>query len=251
MLQVRREGPVLRVALNRPEVRNALDDAVIAELTAIFQQLEPGVRAVVLSGEGKTFCAGGDLGWMQRMASYTFEENYRDALKLAAMFQAMLWCPAAVIAQVHGAAFGGGAGLVACADVAVAAEGTQFSFSEARLGLIPATISGAVVQKIGAGHARALFVTAEPFDAAVALRIGLVHDVAPPEALEDRVQSKLSHILRNGPLAVTGSKRIVLESPLSAEESARRLAEARSGEEGQEGVAAFLEKRKASFVVEP
>jgi len=119
------------------------------------------------------------------------------------------------------------------------------------LGLIPATISGAVVQKIGAGHARALFVTAEPFDAAVALRIGLVHDVAPPEALEDRVQSKLSHILRNGPLAVTGSKRIVLESPLSAEESARRLAEARSGEEGQEGVAAFLEKRKASFVVEP
>lgn len=250
MLQVRQEGPVLRVALNRPEVRNALDDAVIAELTAVFQGLDPEVRVVILSGEGKAFCAGGDLGWMQRMAAYTFEENYQDALKLAAMFQAITWCPAAVIAQVHGAAFGGGAGLVACADVAVAAEGTQFSFSEARLGLMPATISSAVIQKIGAGHARALFVTAEAFDASVALRTGLVHDVVPRDALEERVREKISNVLRNGPRAVTGSKRIVLESPLSPEESARRLAEARSGEEGQEGVAAFLEKRKAAYVVE-
>jgi len=248
MLKVESKGPVLYLTLNRPEVRNAINDVLIAALTQAFTDLPVGTRAVVLRGEGQGFCAGGDLEWMRKAAAYTEEQNYQDALKLAALFQAIVNCPAVVIALVHGAAFGGGSGLVACCDIAIAKSDAKFSFSEVKLGLIPATISPFVIDKIGKGHARALFATGEPFGAEHALRIGLVHDVA--EDLDAAANYKLKHILMSGPKAVAASKRLTLDEDLSSDTTARRLARARAEEEGREGVAAFLEKRKAAFVVD-
>jgi methylglutaconyl-CoA hydratase len=243
-------GAVVRVTLNRPEVRNAFDDGLIAALTRTFETLHETARVVVISGEGKAFCAGGDLEWMRKAANYTEEQNYEDALRLAKLFRSIAYSHAVVIAKVHGAAFGGGCGLVAASDVAVAAEDTKFSFSEVKLGLLPGTISPYVIPKIGAGNARALFSTGEVFGAEKALRIGLVHDVAVADALDGIVNEKIKSVLASGPSAVTAAKQLVLDAPVSIEESARRLAQARAGAEGREGVAAFLEKRKASFVVE-
>jgi len=251
MLDVVSKGPVVHLVLNRPEVRNALNAELIAALNTALTSLPPGTRVVILRGEGKTFCAGGDLNWMREAANYTEDENRRDATEIGRLFSNVANCPAAVIAQVHGAAFGGGAGLVAAADITVAAEESLFSFSEARLGLIPATISGFVVDKIGPGHARALFATAEAFDARRAYEIGLVHACVPREELDAAVQAKVAHVLKNGPLAVEKSKRLVLDAPIPLGECVNRLAEARASEEGREGVAAFLEKRPASFVAEP
>lgn len=185
---------------------------------------------------------------MREAAAYTEEQNYEDALKLARLFQAMVDCPALIVTRVHGAAFGGGCGLVAAADVAVASTEAKFAFSEVKLGLIPATISPFVVDKIGRGNARALFTTGEAFDAERALRIGLVHEVVAPSELDSAISAKLKAVLAAGPGAVAASKRLASESPVQLEESARRLARARVGDEGKEGVAAFLEKRKASFV---
>ena len=250
MLNVRAEGPVLYVNLNRPEVRNAFNDELIALLTETFRDLPQGTRAVVLGGEGKAFCAGGDLEWMRKAAAYSEEENYRDALKLAQLFEAIAKCRAATIARVQGAAFGGGCGLVASCDVAVAAQEALFSFSEVRLGLIPGTISTNVIPKIGQGHARALFATGEAFSAEKALHIGLVHEVATQEELDGLVLAKLKAILSAGPEAVVEAKKLVLEAPLSSEECARRLAKARAGAEAKEGISAFLDRRKAAFVVE-
>lgn len=251
MLRVESDGPVVRVTLNRPEVRNAFNDELIAALDETFATLDPSTRVVIVAGEGKTFCAGGDLHWMRKAAAYTEEQNVEDALKLARLFDRIAHCPAVTMVKAHGAAFGGGCGLVAAADIAVAAEGTRFSFSEVRLGLIPATISAFVVPKIGAGHARALFATGEAFDAHHAVQIGLVHLVAPSEHLDAILLSKIDAVLNAGPKAVAQAKRLALEAPLTLEECARRLALARAGEEGREGVAAFLEKRKASFAVGP
>jgi enoyl-CoA hydratase/carnithine racemase len=255
MLKVAKEGPVLRLTLDRPEVRNAFNDELIGKLSDAFVSIseaggEGGVRAVVVSGEGKAFCAGGDLEWMRKAAGYTEEENYRDALRLAMLFEAIVKCPAIVIAKVHGAAFGGGCGLVACADVAVCEEGTKFSFSEVRLGLLPATISPFVIPKIGAGHARALFSTGEAFDAERGLRIGLVHEVTNAEGLDASVNEKLNAVLAAGPNAAAKAKQLAQASPMSLEDASRMLARARSSSEGKEGVAAFLEKRKAGWVVE-
>jgi enoyl-CoA hydratase/carnithine racemase len=247
MIDVRSDGPILRVTLNRPEVRNAFNDALIAELTRIFSNIPAGTRAVVLAGEGKSFCAGGDLEWMRRAASYTEEQNYQDALNLAHLFKAIAECPAAVIAKVHGAAFGGGCGLVAACDVAVAAEDALFAFSEVRLGLIPGTISTYVIPKIGEGHARSLFATGEAFGAEKALRIGLIHDVGDLDTL---VKAKLKAVLAAGPEAVTKAKKLILDLPLTPEECAKRLSQTRASHEGKEGIAAFLDRRKASFVVE-
>lgn len=250
MLQIEADGPVLRVTLDRPDVRNAFNDELIAALSNVFETLAPAVRAVVLAGNGPGFCAGGDLEWMRKAAAYTEEENKRDAMRLARLFKNVAECPAVVIAKVHGAAFGGGCGLVAAADVAVAAQDAKFAFSEVKLGLIPATISAFVIPKIGRGHARALFATGEPFDASYAQRIGLVHEVAPLEDLDAVVGRKLKHVLAAGPEAVRASKKLVLDGELSLDECATRLARARASREGKEGVAAFLEKRKASFVAE-
>lgn len=246
MLDVRADGSVLRVTLNRPEVRNAFNDELIAELTKTFSDVPEGIRAVVLSGAGKSFCAGGDLEWMRRASEYSEHQNYKDAMKLGGLFEAVAGCRAVVIAKVHGAAFGGGCGLVAASDIGIAEPGTKFAFSEVRLGLVPGTISPFVVAKIGAGHARALFATGETFDADDAFRIGLIHAVS--DSLEQAVEEKLAWIFAAGPKAVSQAKRLALDAPLSMDECARRLADARSGDEGKEGVAAFLEKRKASFV---
>jgi enoyl-CoA hydratase/carnithine racemase len=245
MLDVRQEGSVLHITLNRPEVRNAFNDELIVALTSAFQGVSEGTRIVILSGAGKGFCAGGDLEWMRRAANYTEEQNVADAMKLAELFRSVAECPALVVAKVHGACFGGGCGLVAAADVAIAAPDALFAFSEVRLGLIPGTISLYVIPKIGAGHSRALFATGEAFDAERALRIGLVHEVGD---IEELVQAKVKQALSVGPRGVRESKRLVRDFPLSAEESARRLAAARASDEGKEGLTAFLEKRKASFV---
>lgn len=248
MLRVETQGPVLFVTLDRPEVRNALNDELIAKIGRVFAELPEGTRAVVIKGEGKSFCAGGDLEWMKKAAGYTDDENVRDAMKIARMFRAIAECPAVTIAAVHGAAFGGGAGLTAAADVAIATPDTKFSFSEVRLGLIPATISPFVIEKIGKGHTRALFTTAEAFDAEYALRIGLIHEVT--ENLDEAIERKLKAVLANGPQAVEKAKKLISDKDLTLDECAKRLAQARASREGREGVAAFLEKRKASFVVE-
>lgn len=249
MLRIRDEEPVLRLELNRPEVRNAFNDELIAQLTHAFADLAKTKRAVVISGEGKGFCAGGDLEWMRKAASYSEQENFDDAMRLGRLFQAVVDCPAIVIAQVHGAAFGGGCGLVACADVAICEPEAKFAFSEVRLGLLPATISPFVIPKIGAGNARALFTTGEAFGAERALRIGLVHEVVRLDELYSAVQAKVEAVLSSGPEACAKAKQVALGGFGSLEEAARALAKARAGEEGREGVAAFLEKRKASFVV--
>jgi len=248
MLQVRQDGAVLRLTLDRPEVRNALDDRLIAALADAVEAAPATTRVIVLKGEGKAFCAGGDLDWMRRAAGYTREQNIADALALARLFRGLVETPAVVVAQVHGAAFGGGAGLACCADVCVAAQGTLFAFSEAKLGLVPATISPYVVAKIGAGHARALFTTAEVFDTDRAQRIGMVHQAVELDVLEAKVDEVVANVLRCGPQAVAACKKLAQAGPLSAEAAATLLADARASEEGKEGVAAFLEKRTASFV---
>jgi methylglutaconyl-CoA hydratase len=250
MLKVQREGPVLRVVLDRPEVRNAIDDALIARLTDTLESVADPIRTVVLSGEGRSFCAGGDLEWMRRAASFTEEQNYEDALRLGRLFTSVARCRAVVVCRVHGAAFGGGAGLVAASDVAVCECEALFSFSEVRLGLIPATITPFVIPKIGAGHSRALFSTGEAFGAEHALRIGLVHAAVPMSELDDAIEQKIKAILSVGPNAAMEAKLVALDGPVPMEEAARRLARVRSGEEAREGVAAFLEKRKANYVVE-
>lgn len=250
MLKVESQGPVLHVTLDRPDVRNAFNDELIAELSRVFFNLDSSVRAVLLSGEGKVFSAGGDLNWMRKASSYTKEQNAEDALKLADLFEAIATCRALVVAKVQGAAFGGGCGLVCAADVAVCERETKFSFSEVRLGLVPATISPYVINKIGAGHARALFTTGEVFEGEKALRIGLVHECVGLADLHSTAMAKIKDVLRNGPESVAVSKRLAQEATLDKVAAAELLAVARSREEGKEGVAAFLDKRKANFVVE-
>ena len=248
MLRKEQIGSVLYLTLDRPDVRNAINDELIAALLKEFKQLPEYIRAVVIQGEGKAFCAGGDLEWMRRASGYTIDQNAADAEVLADLFEAIATCAAFVIALVQGAAFGGGCGLVAAADFAIAQEGTKFSFSEVKLGLVPATISRYVIPKIGAGHARALFGSGWIFESDHALRIGLVHRVVQPEDRETALKEILTHVLASGPKAVTTSKRLALEEPIGNRESAMLLATQRAGDEAKEGVAAFLEKRPAAFV---
>ena len=251
MLRTERTGFVLRLTLDRPEVRNAFNDELITRLSDVFSSLDEGVRAVVLSGEGKAFCAGGDLEWMRRAASFTEEQNFEDAMRLAKLFEGIVNSHAVVIARVHGAAFGGGCGLVACADVAICETEAKFAFSEVRLGLLPATISPFVISKIGHGQARALFSTGEAFGAERALRIGLVHEVVSAGDLDSAIEAKVKAVLSVGPKAAAHAKQIAMDGFATLEDAALALARARSSDEGKEGVAAFLEKRKPNFVEEP
>ncbi|MDR3690698.1 MAG: enoyl-CoA hydratase-related protein [Fimbriimonas sp.] len=251
MLRVESNGPVLYVTLERPDVRNALDEELIQDLYETFTTVAEPTRVVVLAGDGLSFCAGGDLNYMRRVAAYTEEQNYEDAFRLAWVFQSMLECPVPIVAKIHGATFGGGCGLVAAADVAVAASDAQFAFSEVRLGLVPATISPFVIQKIGAGHARSLFTTGELFNAERALHIGLIHDMVVHADLAFAVERRVKAILAAGPKAVSEAKRIAQNPPLSLEESARLLAKIRSTDEAREGVSAFLERRPARYAVSP
>jgi enoyl-CoA hydratase/carnithine racemase len=239
-LRVESDGPVLRVTLARPERRNAFDAALIAELTAAFADVG-AARAVVLAGEGASFCAGGDIEWMRASASLSYDENVEDAMRLGRMLEAIDGCPAPVVCRVQGHAFGGGAGLVACSDVALADPGTVFAFSEVKLGLVPGVISPFVLTKIGASAARRLFVTGERFDAATALRIGLVHELA--DGLDAAVERVVGELLTAGPEAARVAKTLARE-PLSLEETARLIAESRAGAEGREGLRAFLDGRR-------
>ncbi len=239
-LRTERDGPVYKVTLARPDRRNAFDAALIAELTEAFT-LVGDARAVVLSGEGPAFCAGADVEWQRSSIDLSYDENVEDAMRLYEMCEAIDTCPAPVIARVHGYALGGGSGLVACADIAVAAPDAVFGFSEVRLGIIPAVISPFVLPKIGA-HARRYFLTGERFDADTALHIGLVHEVSDdPDAVIDEL---LGAILSGGPDAIRAAKLLIRQRPTGVE-TARIAAERRTSDEGQEGLRAFLDKRRA------
>jgi methylglutaconyl-CoA hydratase len=258
-LDVTIRNAVAIVVLNRPELHNAFNDAVIAELTATFEALDrdDGIRAVVVAGAGKSFCAGADLNWMKRMAGYSAAQNLADAQALAAMLRTLNGMSKPTIARVHGAAMGGGVGLVACCDIAVAAQEATFALSEARLGLIPATVGPYVVEAIGARYARRYFLTAERFEAAEAYRIGLVHDIVPLPELDARINELLGALLLAGPRAQLECKALirgVAHRPIDADVvagTARHIAQVRVSPEGREGIAAFLEKRRAAWVPTP
>lgn len=253
-LQTKQSDRVLYVTLNRPDVHNAFNESLISELTECFKDAakDDDTRAIVLSGSGKSFCAGADLNWMKKMIGYTRDENVSDSLEMAAMYEAIDKSPKPVIGRINGSAFGGGVGLVAVCDIAVAAEDALFAFSEVKLGIVPAVISRYVIDKIGPSHARALFTTGERFDAERARSIGLVHEVAPADKLDEGVALKLKLLLSSGPRAVTEAKGLVATVPHLDGESATRytaekIAELRVSEEGQEGIGAFLEKRKPAW----
>jgi len=247
---------VATITLNRPEVHNAFDDTLIAELTAELNRVEaePRVRVVILAANGKSFSAGADLNWMRRMSSYSWEDNYRDALALAALMRILNNLRKPTIARVQGAAFGGGVGLVACCDMAVAAEEAKFALSEVRLGLIPSAISPYVIGAIGQRAARRYFLTGERFDAHEARRLGLVHEVCRGDELEARVQAFVGALLEASPAAVGAAKELIFamaNRPIDRaliDETAKRIATVRATEEGKEGVAAFLEKRKPAWM---
>jgi methylglutaconyl-CoA hydratase len=237
-LRVERAGQLLRVTLQRPERRNAFDAALIADLTEAFADVGDA-RAVVLAGDGQSFCAGADVEWQRSSIDLSYEENVEDAMRLYGMCEAIDTCPAPVVARVQGYTLGGGSGLVACSDIAVAAPDAVFGFSEVKLGIIPAVISPFVLPKIGA-HARRYFLTGERFDAQTALRIGLVHEVA--DDLDAAIDAVVGELLTAGPEAVRAAKRLIRERP-QGEQTARIAAGLRAGTEGQEGLRAFLEKR--------
>ncbi len=241
-LKIERDGHVLRVTLARPERRNAFDAALIAEVTEAFTDVGDA-RAVVLAGEGQSFCAGADVDWQRSAIELSYEENVEDALRLYRMCEAIDRCPTPVIARVHGYALGGGSGLAACADVALATPDAVFGFSEVKLGIIPAVISPFVLPKIGA-HARRYFLTGERFDAATALRIGLVEEIAPD--LDTAVDRVVSELLTAGPQAVREAKRLIRDQP-AGDETAQIAARLRAGEEGQEGLRAFLDRREPGW----
>jgi methylglutaconyl-CoA hydratase len=245
------EGPVTTVTLRRPEARNALDAALVGEVARCFEELaeDQSVRVVVLTGEGPSFCAGADVGYMRDTSRFSYEENLEDARRLADMFLAVDDLPKPVVARVRGGAVGGGAGLVAAADVAVAEEGARFAFSEVRLGIAPATIAPFVVRKIGYSQARALFLTGKRFGADLAREIGLVHEVVPEEVLDSAVERVVAQLLQGGPAAQASIKEVLRQveatEPMEALGIMTQLiAELRVGEEGQEGLGAFLEKRE-------
>jgi methylglutaconyl-CoA hydratase len=249
---------VARVFLNRPEVRNAFNATVIAELTSAFTQFggDPGLRAIVLGGHGKAFCAGADLAWMRAMADYTWEENCADAQGLADMLWTIYRCPLPIVGRIHGDCYAGGVGLAAVCDVVVAAEGIDFCLSEARLGLLPATISPYVIRALGEQASRRYFTTAEKFDAATAKALGFAHDVVPAKALDARVDEIVAAFVGNGPAAVRACKRLVQDfagKPIDDElrsDSVRRIATVRASVEGKEGVQSFLGKRAPAWRVD-
>jgi len=245
------------VTLNRPERHNAFDDEMIAELSEAMDWMggDPAVRVVVISSTGKSYCAGADLAWMQRAATYSLEENRRDAGALADMLHRVSDCPKPVIARVQGPAFGGGVGLVAACDMAVATFETRFALTEVKLGLIPAVISPYVIAAIGERYVRRYMLTAERFSAAEAYRIGLIHEMVADDAgLDEAIGEWIDQLMQNGPQALAECKsliRAVSSRPLGPkvmEYTADRIARVRVSEEGQEGLAAFLQKRKPNWI---
>lgn len=254
-LLVDKKGGVARVTLNRPDVRNAFDDALIASLTQTFSELDSdaAIKVVLLGGNGPAFCAGADLNWMKRMAGYSHDENLRDARALAEMLRTLDDLDKPTIARVHGPAFAGGTGLVAACDIAVGTPEAKFCFSEAKLGLSPATISPYVMRAIGARAASRYFLTAEVFDAQEALRIGMLSALVPAAELDPTVEALVQHLLAGGAEAHARIKDLIrritgrtIDDALRGD-TARRIAEIRASTEGKEGIAAFLEKRKPKW----
>jgi len=263
-LRVERTGPdgsVARLTLARPDVHNAFDATLIATLRTTFATLAregpTSLRAVVLAGDGPSFCAGADIDWMRAAMALDTEGNEQDAMAMADMFEALDTCPVPVIARVHGAALGGGMGLCAVSDVVIAESGTRFGFTETRLGILPSVISPFVIAKIGESHARALFPGGRRFDATRAARIGLVHEIVEGEAaLDDAVDAAVADVLASGPTAVRAAKAVVREvrglGHGSAKwHTARVIARQRTGEEAQEGFRAFVEKRRPAWAPDP
>ncbi|MBK9021296.1 MAG: enoyl-CoA hydratase/isomerase family protein [Sulfuritalea sp.] len=245
------------ITLNRPERHNAFDDGLIAELSDAIDRMaaDPVVRVLVISSTGKSFCAGADLNWMKRAAGYSSEENLRDSRALADMLRRLAQCPKPTIARIQGPAYGGGVGLVACCDIAIATFDVQFSLTEVKLGIIPAVISPHVIAAIGERYARRYMLTAERFSAAEAYRIGLLHEmVADEESLDEALGEIIDALLKNGPRAIAECKQLISAvawKPLSdevVEDTAQRITRLRASEEGREGMTAFLEKRKPSWI---
>lgn len=256
-LDIQRNGPVACVYLNRPDVRNAFNDGVIAELTSTFREFgqDTSLRAIVLGGHGKAFCAGADLSWMKAMAGYSWEQNRADAQALADMLWTIYSCPLPVVGRVHGDCYAGGVGLASVCDVLVAAEGVNFCLSEAKLGLLPATIGPYVIKAMGEQAARRWFITAERFNATRAAAFGFVHEVVAAEQLDAKVDEIVTALVANGPQAVKACKRLVqdlasrpIDDALRAE-TAKRIADTRASDEGREGVRSFLEKRSPAWLL--
>ena len=254
------DGPVARITLARPDVRNAFDELLIAELTQALGEVarsfeagpERAPRALVLTGEGTTFCAGADMNWMRRSVGFSREENEADAARFASMLRALDELPIPTVARVNGACLGGGMGLISCCDIVAAAEGADFGFTEVRLGIAPAVISAFVLPKIGASRARRYFLTGEIFKAEEAKAIGLVHEVVSPEGLDQAVGRIVEAIFGNGPRAVAAAKRLIREGLAlrrddAIENAVRAIAALRASPEGQEGLGAFLEKRRPAW----
>lgn len=245
---------IATVTLNRPEVHNAFNQVMIAELTDVFKNIsgDDEVRVVVLTGNGKSFSAGADLNWMKKMINYTYEENLDDSLKLAELFHLMYSIPKPVIARVNGAAIGGGTGLVAVCDIAIVAETAKFSLSEVKLGLVPACISPYVIRKVGEGRCREFFLTGERLIAKRAQELGLVNQVVPLEELDQAVREKANQLISSGPEAIAMCKELLKNVPgmdfdRAKTYTADMIARMRVGDEGQEGMSAFLEKRKPKW----
>ena len=257
-LETRLEGAVARLRLNRPAVHNAFDAGLIADLTAALQAIaaDPGVRVLVLEAEGASFSAGADLNWMRGMAAASEAENREDSLALARLMRTLDALPKPTIARVQGAAFGGGVGLVACCDIAIGVPAATFGLTESKLGLLPAVISPYVIAAIGARNARRYFATAELFDAAEALRIGLLHQVVAPDQLDAAVQRQVDLLLKAGPVASASAKTLVRDVVAHADgarhdaDNAALIARLRVSPEGQEGLSAFLDKRKPAWIAE-
>ena len=256
-LRVTRDGPFARVTLARPEVRNAFNAELIAELRTAFEALAAerpdALRGVVIAGEGSVFCAGADVHWMRGTIGLSIEENEHDAAAMQAMFVAIDECPVPVVARVQGAALGGGMGLCAVSDIVIASADATFGFTETKLGIIPAVISTFVVPKIGESHARALFLTGQRFDAERARLIGLVHDVVPDEGgLAERIEAVLTELRSAGPTATRLAKSLThdlrdMPARDTRAETVRRIARQRTTPEGQEGLSAFVEKRRPAW----
>ncbi|MGD0050500.1 MAG: enoyl-CoA hydratase-related protein [Vulcanimicrobiaceae bacterium] len=256
-IHVTQEGDVAHVTLARPEVRNAFNAEMIRELRDAFTALssDAQVRVVVLAGEGKTFSGGADVNWMRAALELGYEANVADAEAMSDMFRAIDRCSKPVIGRVHGAALGGGTGLTAACDIAIAADDTTFGFTEVKLGIIPAVISPFVLAKIGQSHARALFLTGERFSAKHALAIGLVHQVVDEDDLDTTIAKLARELLSAGPTAVAAAKTLIARVSAATYDETRSItatmiAKQRTSEEGQEGLRAFLERRPASFVVD-
>jgi len=249
---------VATVTLNQPEIHNAFDDKLIVQLTDIFSRINQNkdVRVMVLAAAGKSFSAGADLNWMQRMATYSYEQNLADANALAKMFFILNTMDKPTIAKVQGAAFGGAVGLVACCDMAIGSKLSKFCLSEVKLGLIPATISPYVIDALGARIARRYFVTAEVFSATRARRLGLLSEAVVEEELDSTIENLIQHILKNSPAAIKEAKQLIFEvqnKPISDNLIAitsEKIAQLRVSEQGQEGLNAFLQKRRANWVTE-